>query len=257
MFPPGRRWLACCVLALVIWPARAQTTLLGEFALKGSLANNVAGGPSLISLGGTITANGYVFGIDQGLTFTSASLSTTSYSIELSFKSNLDSTRSWSKLVDVAGQNSDNGLYIYNSGGYVLQFYNFAQSPSADFTAGTNVDVVLTRDSGGVVTGYVNGVQRFSFTDGTNQAVITATNKTLYFFVDDTIQNSEASSGTANYIRIYSGTLTASEVSALYASGAPSAVPEPAATGLLIGVAALGGLAWRRHRTSKPGRTAE
>ena len=95
--------MLCCVLASVFSPARAQTTLLGEFVLNSSLGNNVAGGPSLVSLGGTIEVTGYVFGINQGLTFTSGSLSTTSYTIELSFKTNLESP-TWSKLVDLSAQ---------------------------------------------------------------------------------------------------------------------------------------------------------
>jgi hypothetical protein len=200
---------------------------------------------------GTITASGYVFGKNQGLTFTSAALSTTSYSIELSFQTNLDSTGSWSKLVDLSGANSnDNGLYIHNSSGYRLQFYPQADGSAADFSVGPTFDVVLTRDgTTNLVTGYVNGVSRFSFTDSSSQAVISAASNTLTFFVDDLhTSQSEISSGTLNYLRIYNGALNSSQVSALFATGAPSAVPEPTTTAVYAALGALAFVVLRRQR---------
>lgn len=241
------------LLALSLAPGRAAV-LIGEFALQGSLNNNVPAGPALVllpfsSVSGTITASGYVFGKDQGLTFTSPALTPASYSIELSFKLNLDSPATWSKLVDLSGVGSnDGGLYVHNNGGFRLQYYPQAEGIAGDFSAGTNVEVVLTRDGAtNTVSGYVNGLFRFSFIDSSNQAVITAAN-TLTFFVDDhaTSQN-EVSSGTANYLRIYNGALTAGEVTALYAAGAPTAVPEPAASAVFLAVSAAGVLAFRRR----------
>jgi hypothetical protein len=251
----------------VFLTAQAQTTLLGEFALQGSLANNVAGGPPLqllpvAGVTGAVTSAGYNFAKNQGLTFLSPNMSTTGYSIELSFRSNLDSTTSWAKLVDLYGKGTnDYGLYIYSGNGtYQLQFYPTATSSQTDFAVGANVDVMFTRDSATkLVTAYVNGGLRFSFTDSSDLAVITATNQMLTFFADDTDQlGNEAASGTVNYIRIYNGALTAGEVSALYANGAPSAVPEPATTSLLTGLAALGGCAawWRRRACSQGIRVA-
>lgn len=243
-------------LALSLATARATPTLLGEFSINGNLNNNVSGGPSLVllpfsSVSGSVTVGGYVFAKDQGLTFTSPSLTSTSYTVEFSFKSNLDSGASWSKLLDLSGVGAnDDGLYIHNNSGQKLQFFNYGESPSADFTAGTVVDVALTRDGGtGVVAGYVNGVQRFSFTDGSSKAVITAASNTLTFFVDDThTGQNEVSGGTLYYARIYDGALTSTQVAALYALGAASAIPEPGATAVALGVAALGCLALRRQR---------
>ncbi len=241
-----RPLLIWALLAAVFSPVRAQT-LIGEFALQGSLNNNVSGGAALVSLGGQITSNGYVFGVNQGLTFTSTALNPTSYTIELSFSTNLDSTQAWSKLVDFAGQSSDNGLYIHNSSGFRLQFFPQSDATVSDFSAGTTFDVVLTRNSTtGVVTGYVDGQFRFSFPDSGSIGVVTATNNTLHFFVDDHIQNTEASSGMLNYLRIYDGALTSSQVATLYAAGAPSAIPEPGASAATLGAAALGLLVLRR-----------
>lgn len=247
---------SCGLLALSCAPVCAVPVLIGEFALQGSLNNNVSGGPPLVALPfssvfGQITSTGYVFGANQGLTFTSPTLSSGSYSIELSFKSNLDSAANWSKLVDFAGQTLDAGLYIHSNGGYRLQFYNVVEGPSGDFAAGTNVAVVLTRTSGGTVAGYVNGLLRFSFADTSNQALITAANSTLNFFVDDHVQGDEASSGTVNFIRIYDDALSASDVSALFLAGAPSAIPEPATGAAILGAYALGLAALRRRRAGR------
>jgi hypothetical protein len=255
---PIPHWLLGCLAALgAVAPVRA-VTLLGEFPLNGTLTNNVPGGPSLVLLpyagnSGSLTSNSYVFGKNQGLTFTSPSLSATSYSVEFSFKSNLDSTATWSKLLDISGVGAnDNGLYIHNSSGQRLQFYPQADGSQADFISSTTiVDVALTRDgTTGTVTGYVNGQQRFSFTDGSSLAVITAPGNRLTFFVDDTATGqSEISGGTLYYARIYDGALTAAQVAALFAAGAPSAIPEPAmSAGVLAGGALLIGLRWRRPR---------
>jgi hypothetical protein len=251
----GRVSVLASVLALMLGAARATPTLIGEFSLIGSLANNVPGGPALVLLpfsgvSGTVTAGGYLFAKNQGLTFTSPSLTSTSYTVEFSFKSNIDSSAAWSKLLDLSGVGSnDGGLYMHSNGGQRLQFYNVAESSSADFTANTTVDVALTRDGATkLVVGYVNGVQRFSFTDGSNAAVITASGNTLTFFSDDNVQShTEASSGTLFYARIYDGALTSTQIAALYAVGAPSAIPEPGATAAWLGLAGLGICALRRR----------
>ena len=223
--------------------------LIGEFALQGSLNNNVSGGPSLVALPfssvfGQITSTGYVFGANQGLTFTSPALSSTSFSIELSFK--FDATSGWRKIADFANLVPDTGLYNLNG---ALQVYPQSAAATADFAPGTAVDVMLTRNFAGTVIGYVNGQQRFTFNDSiSNDALITAANDELIFFVDDhATGQDEASSGTANYIRIYDDALSASAVNALFLAGAPSAIPEPSICAAVLGTAAFG-FSWRRRR---------
>ena len=234
--------LASAVLAVALAPARGAT-LIAEFALRGNLNDNLAG-PALVSLGGQITALGYVFAANQGLTLTSPALSPTNYSIELSFK--FDATSGWRKIADFHNLADDTGFYQYFGN---LNFYNVVTASQTDFSSGVDVHVVLTRDSASnTVTGYVNGVQRFSFVDSSPLATVTAPNNQLTFFVDDfaTSQN-EASSGTLNFLRVYNGALTAADVAALYAAGSPVAVPEPS-TAMLLALGAAGLLVrrWRR-----------
>jgi len=236
-----------CVFAAGFAPAHAQV-LVGEFPLHGSLNNNLAGGAALTLVPfngspGQVTPAGYVFGANQGLSFTSPSFTPASYSLEFSF--NFTSVSGWTKIADFSDLVSDIGFYQLNGD---LNFYNVVDSGVADFSNGGTVDVVLTRDvATGTLTGYVNGHQRFLFVDSSSLAVTSAPGNKLVFFVDDAATGQrEASGGTLNYLRIYDGALSSAQVSALFAAGAPLAVPE-ASTALLLclGVA---GLALARRR---------
>ena len=243
----ARRFLLLgCVVGAALAPARAQT-LVGAFALNSSLNNLVSGGVSLNSLGGVVGSTGYVFGLNQGLTFTSPALTPGDFSIELSFK--FDATSGWRKIVDFANRGIDSGLYNLSG---ALQVFPQSAAGVSDFSPGTTVDVMLTRDgASGTVSGYVNGVLRVSFNDSlSNYALVTAPNNALIFFVDDAVQGTESSSGTANYIRIFNGALSGADVAALYATGAPSAIPEPGVTAAIFGLVAIGIWVRRRRATA-------
>jgi hypothetical protein len=98
------------------------------------------------------------------------------------------------------------------------------------------------------VKGYVNGQERISFVDTSPLATLTAPNSKLILYTDDSQVGGEASSGTANYVRVYNGALTANEAAAPYAAGPPSAVPEPSALVLVtVGSLMLAGMVWRRR----------
>lgn len=241
------RAAGCLVLAAA--PASAAT-LVHEYALRGTL-NDSQGGPALASLGGQITALGYVFAANQGLTLSSAALSATSFSLEFSFR--FDTTAGYRKIVDFHDRTSDGGLYQLNG---ALNFYPIASAGQADFSPGVDVHVVLTRDGAtGIVVGYVNGQQRFTFQDST-AATITAPQNRLNFFVDDNAVSGEASGGTVNYLRVYNGALTAGEVSASFAAGAPLAIPEPSTVALLVvgaGLALTGAGRFRRRALTSIG----
>ncbi len=239
------RWLLtlACATTLAFAPARAAV-LVHEFALRGTLNDSVGTTP-LTSLGGQITALGYVFAANQGVSFSSPSLSPINYSLEFSFK--LDSVTGDRKLADFAGLTSNLGVYDRNG---VLNFFPSSAPGPQIITAGTNVHVVITRNSAtGVVSGYVNGQLSFSFTDTTAAATASAG---FRFFVDDLITNqTEASGGTVNYMRFYNGALTQGEVTSLFAAGPPLAVPEPSTYALLsIGGIVMAVTALRRRRRS-------
>jgi hypothetical protein len=231
-----------CGLVLLHLPAGAAV-LLHEYALRGSLQDTMGGDP-LSDLGGQITELGYVFAANKGLAFSSRDFTPASYSLELSFR--LDTASGTTKIIDFHNLTADPGLYQQNGR---LDFSPSAASSVLDFTSGTNVHLVLTRDgTSKLVTAYVNGQQRFSFLD---DQLLGATppgfSNKLGFFVNDS-NEVNASGGTANYIRIFNGALLAGEVSALFAAGPPIVVPEPS-TFVLLAIGTLtAALASRRHR---------
>lgn len=242
------------VLLLLLGFSLAATRALAavvvhEYALRGTLDDN-QGGTSLASLGGQITALGYVFAANQGLTLSSSALSPANFSLELSFKFN--DTGGYRKIADFHDRADDSGFYQLNGS---LNFYPVVTADTADFVADTNVHVVLTRDgTSNLVTGYVNGQQRFAFTDTSPLATITAANNKLTLFADDYATGErEASGGTVNYVRVFNGALTATEVDALFTGGPPSAVPEPS-TWVLLGAGGVILAAASRRRPPRPTR---
>ncbi len=134
----------------------------------------------------------------------------------------LDSVSGFRRIIDFKNGGSDNGLYVQDSN---LSFYRhpqaIVQGAGAPIAANTYVQVALTRDSGGTVVGYVDGVQQFSFFDGLSdgngfQAIIDA-NQTLRFFRDNESDGAtdEHSAGSVARIRLYDRALTATEVGVL------------------------------------------
>ena len=243
MVPLHRAALLVCGLVLLHVPAGAAV-LIHEYALRGSTHDNL-GGDALSTLGGQITALGYVFAANQGLGFSSRDFTPTHYSIELSFK--LDSIRGTTKIIDFHNLTADAGLYQQDGR---LEFSPSASASALDFTSGTDVHVVLTLDgTSNLVTAYVNGQQRFSFYDKQLLAAPPGFSNKPTFFVNDS-NEANASGGTANYLRIFNGALTAGEVNALFAAGAPIAVPEPS-TLVLLTIGSLTAVVASRRRRNR------
>jgi hypothetical protein len=209
-----------CLLALLFVPARSAV-LIHEYALRGTLADNL-GGPALTSLGGEITALGYIFAANQGLSLTNSLLTPANYSLEFSLK--LDSVAGTTKLVDFHNRADNTGLYQTQDR---LTFIPSGAATAGGIAAATNVHVVLTRDGAtNVVTVFVNGQVGFSFLDTSLEA--THRNDRLYFLTNDLFMSSagDASGGTLNYLRLFNGALTSAEVSTLFSAGPPLAIPE-------------------------------
>jgi len=235
-------WLA--VLALALSAASLKADLIHDYEFNGNL-NDSLGGPSLLSLGGTIGASSYTFGAEQGLSLSNALTTAGTYTIDLSFE--LDDLSGYRKILDFKNLASDNGLYNLNT---ALVYYNFGSGPDGSLAPATDVRVDLTRDAAtNLVTGYVNGVAQFSFTDSTSDATFTAANNIINFFQDDTVTGGrESSSGSVDQIRIWDNALDATAISDL---GGPKSVPE--GSSWLLGVALSGvGLVARRRRPTAP-----
>jgi len=157
------------VMLLLGWgsTARAEAIVTHIYELNGSFADSL-GGPSLVPNGGVLGATGYTFGFGQGPSVSNA-INPTTYSIEMLFS--INQTDGFRKLIDFKNLTSDNGLYNLDT---ALNFFPVTTGPSGSFTAGATAHLVVTRDgSTNQFIGYVNGVQRISFTDTFNDAGVT------------------------------------------------------------------------------------
>ena len=192
------------------------------YDLNGSYAD-ANGGPSLTGDGGTLGATGYTFAPNQGLSVLNA-INSSVYHIDLTFQ--LTDVSGYRKLIDFNDKANDAGLYILNGN---LNFYP-TSTGTTPVAMNQLTDVVLDRDATGQLTGFVNGVQQFSFADTSNLGVFSAPNNVIHFFEDDNYSGQrEASGGFVDRISIDS----------------PNAAPVPetstlASFSLLL---ALGGLA--------------
>ncbi|TWU44125.1 hypothetical protein Q31b_16600 [Novipirellula aureliae] len=176
-----------------------STTPEHTYDLTSSLddANN---GSSLVSLGGAVTASGYQFGPNQGLTLSGANIDAATYSIEITFS--LSEVDSYKKIIDFKNSELDSGLYVRAN---QLNFYGSSGSVASGGTIQPDVKQTLlfTRDHATkLVVGYLNGSEAIRFTDSSDLAVLSGPNKIVRFFEDDRGFN-EASAGTAAQITLY------------------------------------------------------
>ena len=224
--------LAAAAIACSIMAAPASAALVANFQLNGSLADSL-GGASLVNNGATLGGTGLTFSNNQGPTLNGFS-NTGVYSIVMEFS--FDSLGGYQKIVDFKSLSSDTGLYVLSND---LTFYASAFPIVGGFTSGRLQRVVLTRDAGGTIVGYVGNNEVFNFVDFDDLGSI---DSQLSFFQDDfATGQSEAGSGFVNYIQIYDTALTAGEVAGL------GAVPEPSSWAMMIAGFGLVGAAMRRR----------
>jgi hypothetical protein len=201
---------ALCQLAL------GQAAVTHIYELNKNLSDS-QGSLLLVSHGGLLDANGYSFNANQGLTL-AGGIDSSTYSIEMKFK--LSTLVSWVKLIDFSNLQSDNGLYTYD---LTLQLYPYPESANV-FLPDTPAHVVLTRDGNtGEARAYVDGrLVRTDIDVGGIAVLGEGDDNVASFFMDDVVTTQrEASAGFVDYLRVYSGVLTASEVLALNAGGVP------------------------------------
>ena len=98
------------------------------------------GGPGLVSLGGTLTASGYQFGPNQGLSLSSPDINPANYTIEIVFTW-AELSGGWQKILDFHDRSLDMGLYTLGNG---LQFLNEAFTDNL-FVANSSRHLVLSQ----------------------------------------------------------------------------------------------------------------
>ena len=221
-------------VALLTLSGAANAAIIHDYEFSNDLSDSVAGGVALQDswrnpATGSVSGGLYTFQQGAGLALTSQ-LPGSVYTIDMSVS--FDAVDGYRKLVSFNDLGSDAGLYILNG---TLNLFPEPDTSGAVVTAGVPFDVSISRNAAGLVTGYVNGVQELSYQDTTG--AFTASTA-LYFLRDDTDQNREDSSGSADYIKIYD-TATAT-----------AAVPEPATWAMMLGGFGLIGGAMRRRRTT-------
>lgn len=234
--------LAAC---LALSPAARASGEAHLYLLDHSL-HDVMGGPSLVALGGGITATGYQFATKQGLSLSNV-LTDSDYTIDMSFS--FSALGAYRRILEFKNLGSDNGLYTRGEAGAptaALNFYRLAgggpasvEGASQVFALNTPARVTLTRDHAGAVAGYVNGVAQFAFNDSAGQALFSGPNHIAYFFQDEHFSGIEDPTGTAGYIRIYDTALNGAQVAAL-------AAPVPEADSyvmMLLGIGLVGFIA--------------
>jgi hypothetical protein len=228
----------CVMLALSVagWATVASSAgaaLRADYQFQNTLASSVGAPPPMTSLGfgtnsfATEPVNGssqavLTFPAENGVQLapTMGVIPNGNYTFVVLFRFAQITSRPWQRIVDFQNGTSDRGLYSHEGS---LEVYPYAKGATATIKAQEYVLVVLTRDSAGTVTGYVDGTKQFSYDDSSTQAAVIDANNTLRFFRDNESggPSGESSAGAVARIQLYDEALTAEQVTGL-PSGPPA-----------------------------------
>jgi len=170
---------------LLTMAAPAQAALIYNFQLNGDF-NNAAGSGAAIGSGGTLSATGYAFEANRGLSIALAQALPV-YTIETSFRFDGDSY-GLNKVVDFKNRTDDNGIYFANE---VLNHFPVGiGGPS--IASGEMATIAVSRNAQGVVTHFVNGVEAFRIQDD-GSAIFDK--GFINLFMDDTVYVDHTAAG--------------------------------------------------------------
>lgn len=224
-------------LCLSLLPATHinAATLVSQFTFDSGFTDSQGGASA--SGSGSVSGGRYNFAANQGL---GVSMGSSLLTYSILFGVELDVISGYRKLIDVSGLSSDSGLYNLNG---ALRYYSPTSATGGTILANVDTVIGVTYD-GATTTGYVNGSQAFSVSGGLG------TLSAFTMVEDDThTGKGEATSGTLDFLEVYSGVMSSSEMAAYTG---PSPVPLPAGGVLLLtGLLGAASLKRRNSRAAK------
>ncbi len=205
--------------------------LTGDYRFQDSRESSVAGGPAIADAGagnafstetvGCHPARVLTFPKDSGVQLgTGALVSTNHYSLDVLFR--LADTSGYKRIFAPGSGGAyaaDSGLYVHSG---LLDFYDTALplpdvlGPAPALFDNAYAEVAFSYFSFEQTAAYVNGIRQLSY-----ESTLTAQATLMRFFKDNDTGGTtgEDSAGAVARIRLYSGTLSAAQVTAIYRAG--------------------------------------